>query len=131
MKNTIRKKIPVLFSRPKKNPSVFHRPKKIPLGQNVRPKKILRTPRSLKYVSGVPGPLTLSNSVKARECSPAILGVYVCYIFKICSLNVDINYVIVTVMKNIVLHHYSRVVMMVQFLQDSIVWQCFSVTSIS
>lgn len=76
-------------------------------------------------------PLTLSNSVKARECSPAILGVYVCYIFKVCSLNVDINYVIVTVMKNIVLHHYSRVVMIVQFSQDSIVRQCFSVTSIS
>ena len=76
-------------------------------------------------------PLTLSNSVKARECSPAILEVYVCYIFKVCSLNVDINYVIVTVMKNIVLHHYSRVVMMVQFSQDSIVRQCFSVTSIS
>ena len=38
-------KIPVLFSRPKK----------IPFGQNVRPKKILRTPPSLKYVSGAPG----------------------------------------------------------------------------
>ena len=45
MKNTIRKKIPVLFSRPKK----------IPFGQNVRPQKILRTPPSLKYVSGAPG----------------------------------------------------------------------------
>ena len=76
-------------------------------------------------------PLTLSNSVKARECSPVILGVYVSYIFKVCSLNVDINYVIVTVTKNIVLHHYSRVVMIVQFSQDSIVRQCFSVTSIS
>ena len=38
-----------------KNPGVFHRPKKIPFGQNVRPKKILRTPPSLKYVSGAPG----------------------------------------------------------------------------
>ena len=38
-----------------KNPGVFHRPKKIPIGQNVRPKKILRTPPSLKYVSGAPG----------------------------------------------------------------------------
>ena len=27
-----------------KNPGIFHRPKKIPFGQNVRPKKILRTP---------------------------------------------------------------------------------------
>ena len=31
------------------------RPKKIPFGQNFRPKKILRTPPSLKYVSGAPG----------------------------------------------------------------------------
>ena len=42
-----------------KNPRVFHRPKKILFGQNVRPKKILRTPPapapSLKYVSGAPG----------------------------------------------------------------------------
>ena len=38
-----------------KNPGVFHRPKKIPFGQNVRPKTILRTPPSLKYVSGAPG----------------------------------------------------------------------------
>ena len=45
MKNTIPKKIPVLFSRPKK----------IPFGQNVRLKKIFRTPPSLKYVSGAPG----------------------------------------------------------------------------
>lgn len=45
------------------------------------------------------------------------MGVYVCYIFRIRSLNVChvcINYVIVTVMKNIILRHYSRVVMMVQ-----------------
>ena len=27
-----------------KNPGVFHRPKKMPFGQNVRPRKILRTP---------------------------------------------------------------------------------------
>ena len=45
MKNTIPKKIPLLFSRPKK----------IPFGQNVRPKKNLQTPPSLKYVSGAPG----------------------------------------------------------------------------
>ena len=45
MKNAIPKKIPVLFSRPKK----------IAFGQNVRLKKILRTPPSLKYVSGAPG----------------------------------------------------------------------------
>ena len=38
-----------------KNPGVFHRPQKIPFGLNVRPKKILRTPPSLKYVSGAPG----------------------------------------------------------------------------
>ena len=55
MKNTIPKKIPLLFSRPKKIPASFDRPKKIPFGQNVRPHKILRTPLSLKYVSGAPG----------------------------------------------------------------------------
>ena len=38
-----------------KNPRVFHRPKKIPFGRNVRPKKILQTPPSLKYVSGALG----------------------------------------------------------------------------
>ena len=50
MKNTIPKKIPVLFLRPKK----------IPFGQKVRPKKIVRTPPppSLKYVSGAPGVVT-------------------------------------------------------------------------
>ena len=38
-----------------KNPGVFHRPKKIPFGQNVKPKKIRRTPPSLKYVTGASG----------------------------------------------------------------------------
>ena len=43
-----------------KNPGVFHRPQKIPFGQNVRPKKSLWTPPSLKYVSGAPGTAILS-----------------------------------------------------------------------
>ena len=49
-------KNPCVVFATQKNPGVFHRPKKIPLGQNVRPKKILRTPPppSLKYVSGAP-----------------------------------------------------------------------------
>ena len=47
--------------RDQKNPGVFHRPKKIPFGQNVRPKKILRTPTSLKYVSGGPVLESLSS----------------------------------------------------------------------
>ena len=55
MKNTIPQKIPVLFSRPKKIPASFIDPQKIPFGQNVRPKKIIQTPPSLKYVSGAPG----------------------------------------------------------------------------
>ena len=55
MKNTIPKKIPVLFSRFKKIPASFIDPKKIPFGKNLRPKKILRTRPSLKYVSGAPG----------------------------------------------------------------------------
>lgn len=50
-------KNPVLFSWPKKNSGIFHRPKNILFGQNVRPKKILRNPPSLKYVSGAPGAL--------------------------------------------------------------------------
>ena len=45
------KKNPSVVFATQKNPSVFHRP----FGQNVRPKKILRTPPSLKYVSGAPG----------------------------------------------------------------------------
>ena len=48
-------KNPCVFFATQKNPGVFHRPQKIPFGQNVRPKKILRTPPSLKYVSGAPG----------------------------------------------------------------------------
>ena len=48
-------KNPCVVFATQKNPRVFHRPKKIPFGQNVRPKKILRTPPSLKYVSGAPG----------------------------------------------------------------------------
>ena len=48
-------KNPCVVFATQKNPSVFHRPKKIPFGQNFRPKKILRTPPSLKYVSGAPG----------------------------------------------------------------------------
>ena len=55
MKNTIPIKIPLLFSRPRKIPASFIDPKKIPFGQNVRPKKVLRTSPSLKYVSGAPG----------------------------------------------------------------------------
>ena len=55
MKNTIPIKIPLMFSRPKKIPASSIDPKKIPFGQNLRPKKILRTPPSLKYVSGAPG----------------------------------------------------------------------------
>ena len=38
-----------------KNLCVVFATQKIPFGQNVRPKKILRTPPSLKYVSGAPG----------------------------------------------------------------------------
>ena len=45
-------KNPCVVFATQKNPSVSHRPKKIPFGQNFRPKKILRTPPSLKYVSG-------------------------------------------------------------------------------
>ena len=48
-------KNPCVVFATQKNPGVFQRPKKIPFGQNVRPKKILRTPPSLKYVSGAPG----------------------------------------------------------------------------
>ena len=55
MKNTIPQKNPSVVFATQKNPGIFHRPKKIPFGQNVRPHKILRTPLSLKYVSGAPG----------------------------------------------------------------------------
>ena len=55
MKNAIPPKNPSVVFATQQNPGVFHRPKKIPFGQNVRPQKILRTPTSLKYVSGAPG----------------------------------------------------------------------------
>ena len=55
MKNTIPKKIPVLFSRPKKIPASLIDPKKSLLAKMSDPRKILRTPPSLKYVSGAPG----------------------------------------------------------------------------
>ena len=70
----------VFFSRPKKNPGVFHRPKKITLGQNFRPKKITRTPPSLKYVSGAPG--TQCFNLKAIKCKDKELT---------CSQNVHIQ----------------------------------------
>ena len=54
VKYNTQKNPPVVFAT-QKNPVVFHRPKKIPFGQNVRPKKILRAPPSVKYVSGAPG----------------------------------------------------------------------------
>ena len=64
MKSTIPQKIPLLFSRPKKIAASFIDPKKIPFGQNVRPKKIIRTPPSLKNVSGAPGlePLSYAST---------------------------------------------------------------------
>ena len=48
-------KKPCVVFETQKNPGVFHRPLKISFEQNLRPKKIFRTPPSLKYVSGVPG----------------------------------------------------------------------------
>ena len=57
-------KNPCVVFATQKNPGVFHRPKKIPFGQNVRPKKNLRTPPSLKYVSGAPGDGTLSSKTQ-------------------------------------------------------------------
>ena len=62
MKNTIPPKNPSVVFTTQKNPGGFHRPKKIPFGQNVRPKRILRTPLSLKYVSGAPGVMTIQAS---------------------------------------------------------------------
>ena len=61
MKNTIPKKILVLFSRPKKIPASFIDPKKSLLAKMSDPKKSFGPPPSLKYVSGVPG-LRLSRT---------------------------------------------------------------------
>ena len=55
MKNTIPKKIPVLFSRPKKIPASFIDPKISLLSKMSDPKKSFGPPPSLKYVSGAPG----------------------------------------------------------------------------
>ena len=59
MKNTIPKKIPLLFSRPKKIPASFIDPKKSLLAKMSDPKKSFGPPLSLKYVSGAPGSLRL------------------------------------------------------------------------
>ena len=65
-------KNPCVVFATQKNPGVFHRPKKIPFGQNVRPKKILRSLPSLKYVSGAPGVLVMlaifSGYVEMKVC---------------------------------------------------------------
>ena len=63
MKNTIPKKIPVLFSRPQKIPASFIDPKKSLLAKMSDPKKSFGPPPppSLKYVSGVPGLQTLCD----------------------------------------------------------------------
>ena len=56
MKNTIPKKILLLFSRPKKIPVSFIDPKKSLLAKMSDPKKSFGPPApSLKYVSGAPG----------------------------------------------------------------------------
>ena len=56
MKNTIPKKIPVLFSRPKKIPASFIDPKKSLLAKMSDPKKSFGPPPpSLKFVSGARG----------------------------------------------------------------------------
>ena len=62
MKNIIPKKIPLLFSRPKKILVSFIDPKKIPFGQNVRPKKILQTPPVIKICEW--GPWDKSSEVQ-------------------------------------------------------------------
>ena len=54
MKNTIPKKIPVLFSRPKEMPASFIDPKN-PFWPNCQTPKNPSGPPSLKYVSGAPG----------------------------------------------------------------------------
>ena len=61
MKNTIPKKIPLLFSRPKKIPASFVDPKKSLLAKMSDPKKSFGPPPPppLKYVSGTPGVVPL------------------------------------------------------------------------
>ena len=55
IKNTISKKIPVLFSRPKKMPASFIDPKNSLLAKMSDLKKSFGPPPSLKYVSGASG----------------------------------------------------------------------------
>ena len=65
MKNTIPKKIPVLFSQPKKIPASFIDPKKSLLAKMSDPKKSFGPPRHIKYVSGAPGIGCVPLSVKS------------------------------------------------------------------
>ena len=61
-----------------KNPSVVFVTQKIPFGQNARPKKILQTPPSLKYVSGAPGfTLPTKNAMKVETVTLLNFYVYV------------------------------------------------------
>ena len=67
-------KNPSVFFVTQKIPGVFHRPKKITFGQNFRPKKIIRTPPSLKYASGAPGIQPLSLCSQVTYCTTAYLN---------------------------------------------------------
>ena len=67
MKNTIPKKIPLLFSRPQKIPTSFIDPKKSLLAKMSDPKKSFGPPPSLKYVSGAPGNAVLDAVALDRE----------------------------------------------------------------
>ena len=60
----------------------FIDPKKITFGQNFRPKKITRTPLSLKYVSEAPGiqPLGLCNQV--TYCTTVYLNRLLCILLR-------------------------------------------------
>ena len=77
MKDTVPKKIPLLFSRPKKIPATFIDPKKSLLAKMSDPKTILRTPPppppSLKYVSGASGIGTLSYCTAFWARKPVIV----------------------------------------------------------
>ena len=66
-----------MFSRPKKIPASFIGPKKIPFGQNVRPKKILRTPPVIKICEW--GPCVTGLPIFLGEGVAADLGHQACH----------------------------------------------------
>ena len=69
------KKNPSVFFVTQKNAGIFYIPKKVYFGQNFSAKKVLQTPQSLKYLSGMPGSsIALSKSYSKHQLCTLPIG---------------------------------------------------------